>query len=55
MDLTKNYQKLKNNIGSKKKEMGREVVLQSDAEGFGLAWNPHKIGQLVTGNVMGRV
>lgn len=55
MDLTKNFEKLKNNVGSKKKEFGQEIVLNSDAEGFGLAWNPHKIGQLVTGNTIGQV
>lgn len=57
MDLTKNYEKLKNDIGTKKKERcaNSEIVLQSDTEGFGLAWNPHKIGQLVTGNCSGQV
>lgn len=31
MDLTKNFEKLKNNIGTKKSEVGREIVIQSDA------------------------
>lgn len=55
MDLTKNYQKLKNNIGNKKKQSVKEIVLQSDVEGFGLAWNHNKIGQIVTGNCAGKV
>ena len=55
MDLTKNFEQLKNNVGTKKKTFAQEIVLQSDAEGFGIAWNPHKIGQLVTGNTLGQV
>ena len=57
MDLTKNYEKLKNDVASKRKEkmVSTEIVIQSDCEGFGLAWNPHKIGQLVTGNCSGQV
>lgn len=55
MDLTKNYEKLMNGVGNKKKEHAKEIILQSENEGFGIAWNPHKIGQLVTGNVNGHV
>lgn len=55
MDLTKNFEKLKNNIGTKKSEIGREIVIQSDSEGFALCWNQHKVGQLITGNMQGQV
>lgn len=44
-----------NGVGNKKKEQAKEIILQSENEGFGIAWNPHKIGQLVTGNVNGHV
>jgi hypothetical protein len=55
MDLTKNFEKLKNNIGTKKKDSAKEIVLHSEAEGFALSWNHHKVGQLITGNLLGKV
>ncbi len=55
MDMTKNYEKLKNNIGTKKNESGKEIILQSEAEGYALSWNKHSIGQLITGNTVGNV
>lgn len=53
MDLTKNYEKLMNGLGNKKREHAKEMILKSKNEGYGIAWNPHKIGQLVTGNLNG--
>jgi hypothetical protein len=44
MDLTKNYEKLKNGVGTKKNEHAKSFVLQSEAEGYSLSWNPHTIG-----------
>jgi hypothetical protein len=29
--------------------------LQSEAEGYAIGWNGHKVGQIVTGNVLGKV
>lgn len=55
MDLTKNYEKLKNNIATKKSQHAKEIVLQSEAEGYALSWSKHSIGQLLAGNTIGNV
>jgi hypothetical protein len=44
MDLTANLEKLKNNVGSKRREKGKEIVVPFEHSGYGIAWNPHKIG-----------
>lgn len=44
MDLSSNLEKLKNGISSKRREKGKEIVIPMESSGFGLAWNPHKIG-----------
>ena len=54
-DLTKEYEKLENNISSKKREKAKEIVFHSDCEGFALNWNSKKIGQLATGNGKGNI
>lgn len=57
MDLTQNYEKLVNGISTKKKVEKTEdisgiklIKMKSKSEGFAINWNPHKIGQLATGN-----
>ena len=57
MDLTQNYEKLVNGIGTKKKSNSIEdhpgiklIKLRSQSEGYAINWNPHKVGQLVTSN-----
>ena len=57
MDLTNNYEKLVNGIGTKKKTNNIEdhpeiklIQLKSQSEGYAINWNPHKVGQLATGN-----
>ena len=57
LDLTQNYEKLVNNIGTKKKpgnphEVGTNnlIKINSQAEGYAINWNPHRVGQLATGN-----
>ena len=55
LDLTKNYEKLNNNVHSHKRDKPKEIVLQSQCEGFALNWNPNKIGQLATGNCLGQI
>ena len=55
MDLSANYEKLRQNIGSKRREKGKEIIISCETAGYGLCWNPHKVGQLVIGDNMGRV
>ena len=57
MDLTHNFQKLVNNIGTKKKpgnpqetETSHLTKIKSKSEGYAINWNPHRVGQLATGN-----
>lgn len=44
MDLSSNLEKLRNNVSSKRREKGKEIIIPCDTSGYGLAWNPHKIG-----------
>lgn len=44
VDLSTNLEKLKNNVASKRREKAKEVVIPWNCSGYGLAWNPHKIG-----------
>ncbi len=55
MDMSSNLQKLKNNVSSKRREKGKQIVIPFETTGYGLAWNPHKIGELVVGDNNGRV
>ena len=56
MDLSPQLEKLQNGIGSKRKEKNnREVVLPFEAAGYGIAWNPHKVGELLVGDNSGKV
>ena len=55
MDLSTNLDKLKNNITSKRREKGKEIIVPCQTSGYGLAWNPHKVGELVIGDNNGRV
>jgi len=51
MNLSKKYRALKQSLKINPKEKPDKKVYKTSAEGFALNWNPHKIGQLVVGNV----
>lgn len=55
MDLCDKMEKLKSNIGSKKRETCKEIVIPCESAGFALNWNPHKVGELVAGDSRGIV
>lgn len=55
MDLSAGLDKLKNGIGSKRREKAKEVVIKMNSTGYGLAWNPHKVGELAVGDNNGKV
>ena len=55
VDLSSNLDKLKNNVASKRREKAREIVIPWNCSGYGLAWNPHKVGELVVGDNNGKV
>ena len=55
LDLSSNMEKLQSGVSSRKRESCKEVVLHTDAPGFALSWNPHKIGELVAGDQRGVV
>lgn len=55
MDLSAGMEKLKNGVGSKRREKCKEIVIPFECSGYGLAWNPHKVGELVAGDNQGRV
>lgn len=51
MDLSKKYRALKQSLKANPKEKPDRKVYKTSSEGFALNWNPHKLGQLVAGNV----
>lgn len=55
VDLCDRLERLQNNISSKKREPCREVVIPCASAGYALAWNPHRIGELVAGDDRGGV
>ncbi len=44
MDLTANYEKLKNNVTSKRPQTVKQIIIPFETSGFALNWNPKKIG-----------
>jgi ribosome assembly protein RRB1 len=55
LDLTGNLEKLNNNIASKRREKGKEIVIPCESSGFAINWNPHKVGELAAGDNRGIV
>lgn len=55
MDLCDKMERLKSNIGSKKRETCKEIIIPCESAGFALNWNPHKVGELVAGDTRGVV
>jgi hypothetical protein len=55
VDLCDRLERLTNNISSKKREPCKEIVIPCENPGYGLAWNPHKVGELLAGDDKGVV
>ena len=55
VDLSDKLERLQSNLSSKKREPCREIVIPCESAGFALAWNPHKVGELLAGDDRGVV